>query len=238
VVVLFPLLAGIASLHQLALRLKSLAENPLHLLLILSALLAWAPQVYYWHLITGKWWVYSYAYSYKHEAFIYWSSPRLVQTLLGFQSGWLVYAPLMVLSFLGWRALRQSSLGSLALPAATCFLLTWYLCSSWWAYTFSASFGYRALCEHGAYLILPLSAWLNRHLLVGSRWRSIALTAMLIWGCKGSVAMAWHYRAPWDGPGFPYGRFKQELKRAYRIPLPKKYVPYEGNAPWPSTTRP
>jgi len=238
VVVLFPLLAGIASLHQLALRLKSLVEKPLHLLLILSALLAWAPQMYYWHLITGKWWVYSYAYSYKHEAFIYWSSPRLVQTLLGFQSGWLVYAPLMVLSFLGWRALRQSSLGSLALPAATCFLLTWYLCSSWWAYTFSASFGYRALCEHGAYLILPLSAWLNRHLLVGSRWRSIALTAMLVWGCKGSVAMAWHYRAPWDGPGFPYGRFKQELKRAYRIPLPKKYVPYEGNAPWPSTTRP
>ncbi len=238
VVVLFPLLAGITSARQLGLRIKTLVQQPLHFILILSALLVWIPQVHYWHLITGKWWVYSYEYSYKHEAFIYWASPRLVQTLLGFQSGWLVYAPLMVLAFLGWRALRQSSIGALALPAATCFLLTWYLCSSWWAYTFSASFGYRALCEHGAYMALPLGAWLNRQLFVGARWRRMALVAALGWGCKGSVAMAWHYRAPWDGPGFPYSRFKHELKRAYRIPLPKKYVPYEGNAPWPSTPNP
>ena len=63
---------------------------PILLLWPLMQVLIWIPQLFYWHLLTDRW----FYYSYVNESF-FWTEPLVGKVLFSFRNGWLIYSPLM-----------------------------------------------------------------------------------------------------------------------------------------------
>lgn len=153
VIVLYILLYNTGSISDFRERLRFFT-NRWYLLLSMAilAFLIFVPQLLYWHYVTGDWIV----YSYQEEGFTHWKNPQVMTVLFGKRGGWFVYTPLMLAAsfFLFWMLLKKK-------PDAWAILLTMaaivYLDASWWAPSFSASAGYRALIEFLPLMAFPLA---------------------------------------------------------------------------------
>ena len=178
IVALFILLYDVASLPELRQRIRFFLRNyRLLLLMAVVAVIVWLPQMAYWHHVTGKWVV----WSYQSEGFPFWKNPQVRTVLFGKRGGWFVYTPLMLaamisLLIMAWRR-------KLSGPAilATMILII-YTVSSWWAPTFSASAGYRALIEFLPLMAVPLAFMITRFLTLekGRVKTSLMVLAMII----------------------------------------------------------
>jgi len=127
IIILLPLLYGVLGVDSMRLRLKMLWERKNVIILAgLLSLLVLSPQLIYWKMITGSW-LY---YSYPTESF-YFSNPHVLEGLMGFRKGWLIYTPVMALSLIGISMLR-GSLGKFTTPILVFFALNCYIIFSWW----------------------------------------------------------------------------------------------------------
>lgn len=119
------------------------------ILMMLAFLMVWAPQLLFWKWVSGDWFLYTYG----NEGF-FWNNPQIMNSLFSYRKGWLVYTPLMVLSFAGlpflWIKYRP-----LFWQVITVLGLAIYINSSWWCWWFGGSFGNRAYID--AYGIYALS---------------------------------------------------------------------------------
>ncbi len=111
----------------------------------------------YWHSIVGKYFVYTYGYTPEvSEKFIYWNKPKVGCVLFGVINGWLIYSPFFFLFIVGliWLLIKRfdSAFGILL-----CFMFIVYANASWWSYTFSCSFGYRAFIEYYPLFSIPIA---------------------------------------------------------------------------------
>jgi len=133
---------------------RSVARNPHHLLIALVGVLIFiAPQLLYWHTVTGDWVFYSYVNAGEGLDL---GSPHVKEFLFSFRKGWFVYTPLMVLAIAGLLALWQN--GRNVFWALTVFLIAdVYLISSWtnWWYA-GGSFSARAIVPSFVLLAIPL----------------------------------------------------------------------------------
>ena len=152
VAVFYFLLYGIREWQDLRERFRFLISQwkPVVWMLFTGALVA-VPQMIYWHYVTGEW-IY---YSYQDEGFPYWKSPHLGTVLFGARGGWYIYTPVMLaasllLVWLAWK--RRFSAPAILLVMASILWIN----GSWWAPTFSASAGYRALVEYLPFMAVPL----------------------------------------------------------------------------------
>lgn len=151
---LIPLVWGINSFGDIKSRFSFLKK---HVLKISAGLffgfVFLGIQLAYWKISTGHW-VY---YSYRHEKF-YLFQAHVLEGLIGFRKGWLIYAPVMVFSLAGFYFLRRyAKEGRFALMIF--FPLNCWLVFSWWCWWYGGSFGMRALVEAQAFLTLPMGAF-------------------------------------------------------------------------------
>lgn len=147
------LLYGISSFRELGQRLTMLAHRwQLLLFMAFVSFMIFIPQMLYWHRVTGKWIVYSYA----DERFTNALSPQFCTVLFGARGGWYVYTPLMIIATGG--LLYLAYLRKLTAPAILLMMvLIIYVNASWFNPTFSSSAGYRALVEWIPFMCIPLA---------------------------------------------------------------------------------
>jgi len=178
VVVLVFLFYGAADLRAWRGKLALMQRNSLQLLCaLLAAIAVVTPQLAYWKYNTGAWLYYSYG----DEGFFF-SKPRIVEGLLSYRKGLLVYTPIMSFAFAGTVVLWRKSRGWFWL-VVTFTAVNLYVVFSWWCWWYGGSFGLRALIESYAIWAIPIAAVYERLLSCGRVVRSVAVLLIGILVC-------------------------------------------------------
>lgn len=150
---LYLFLYGVRDGKTLVSRLKLWFKKPwVILVVIFSGVLIAIPQMLYWHKITGKF----IFYSYQNFGFPYWTNPKIGTVLFGEKNGWFLYTPLVFFAMGGlYTAILRKSYNSLTVLLI--LIAAVYINASWWAPTFSAAVGQRAMIDFLPFIIFPLA---------------------------------------------------------------------------------
>ncbi len=150
--------------------------NRLLLLMAVTAVIVWLPQMVYWKEMTGHWLWFSYG---SDERFFF-GDPAIVKGLFSWRKGLFIYTPLMIFSFAGIIALwiRRSPH---ALAITTFVPLNIYIIFSWWCWWYGGGFGQRAFIDSYALMAVAAAALLSQSFSAGRRFFSVAvMTAFLL----------------------------------------------------------
>jgi hypothetical protein len=177
-------------------KLNLLARQRLPLLAALGVSFAvLLPQLAYWKYGTGSW-IY---YSYQDEGAFFFARPRIVDGLLGYRKGLLVYTPILFLAFAGMLLLPRR-LGEWSWAVATFTAANIYIVFSWWCWWYGGSFGMRALIEAYAIWAIPMAAMLEWLLSRGRFAAAATLNAVALLVCLNIFQMDQYWRGilHWD----------------------------------------
>jgi hypothetical protein len=123
------------------------------LLMMAMFLLVWVPQFAFWKYVSGNW----FFYTYSNESF-FWNNPQIINSIISFRKGWLVYTPLMALAFIGLPFLWKQS-RPLFWQVVSVLAILIYINSSWWCWWFGGSFGNRAYIDGYGIFALSIAAF-------------------------------------------------------------------------------
>ncbi len=154
-IVLLFLLWEISRFYEIKLRLKLLLKNwPLIALMIITAFMIWIPQLLYWKMQTGSYFINSY-----NEQF-YFNNFHIHKALLGFRKGWFIYTPVMFFAVVGVFFMKKKIK---AIRTAYYFFLPAliYVTYSWWCWWYGGSYGARTMIDIYAVMSLPLAALIS-----------------------------------------------------------------------------
>ena len=148
---LIPLLWGMEKLSFSAIkqRLTLLIKQFKPLIIAASCAVAvLSIQLIYWKYVSGHWFVYSYGTGQK----LYFRSPNFFNYTFSYNTGWLLYTPMMVLSFVGLLPFLRNGKNKVAITLF--FLLNYYIICSWniWWY------GGRAMVQSYPILMFPIAS--------------------------------------------------------------------------------
>ena len=150
--IIFILLWGVGTKDELSQRLQFLWEEKLSIgLSLFFFCMPILPQIYYWYSTTG----YLFLNSYPDHAF-HFSSPMILEVLIGFRKGWLIYSPIL---WFGWIGLLMyfKAYRSIMVPVLVYLAINIYVVSSWNWWWYGGSFGMRALIEASIPLSIPMA---------------------------------------------------------------------------------
>jgi len=171
------------------LRIKYIASHYQHLLLMIAAyMLIWAPQLAFWKFSTGHWFMYTYG----DEGFFF-NNPQVLSSLFSYRKGWLIYTPLMALTFIGLPFLWKKNREIFWQVSALLVLLT-YINASWWCWWFGGSFGLRAYIDGYGLFALAIGAFLQAIFNVKSKIASFLFPAVFIFFIGVNLLQTWQYR--------------------------------------------
>lgn len=156
VCVLIPLLWNINDFKG---KIQKVRENLYHVpAAIVIIFICILPQLIYWKLITGSFFVDS--YNNPGEGLDL-NSPHTFKFLFSFRKGWFIYTPVMILSIIGLFQLYKKNRKAFW-PIFTFFIIYLYVISSWtvWWYT-GGSFSSRAIVPAYVALSIPLGYFIN-----------------------------------------------------------------------------
>ena len=145
---LLPLLWGMSSITDINTRLKTIVSHFNKYALAIICFLALAMiQPIYWKYVTGEWLVYSYG-----EQGFSWLRPHIYDYTFSYKSGWLRFAPMMILPFVGLWIFYKKRVNTI--PVIFFFLLSYYVVTAWdvWDY------GGRAMVQYYPILAFPFAA--------------------------------------------------------------------------------
>jgi len=189
-----------------------------YLMIIFIGILFFTPQILYWSYTSGHFTIYSYVSKDYIETFKYLTSPKIYQVLLGVESGWLIYSPVFIFFFVGlficlFKKINHS-FGILLI-----FLIILYLNASWWAYTFSCSFGYRSLIEYYPLCAIPIaylfSKIFNRKKIVPKIAMIFLLTVFSFFNVR---IAGFYYKEPcWSAPEWTWVNYNKIINNAFYI---------------------
>jgi hypothetical protein len=115
------------------------------------ALVIFAPQIAYWHAITGH----LFLNSYQHESFD-WLHPQIANFLFSIRRGVFFWTPILLIAVIGLpRFLKSEKV--LAAAVLIVLILEVYICSSWWSWYFGMSFGVRPITDMMPLIALPMA---------------------------------------------------------------------------------
>jgi hypothetical protein len=217
VAVLYIFLYGITSLKELSQRIFFwLRKWYVALLIATTVFLVFIPQFIYWHMVTGKWFIYTYGYNkYANEAFIYWNNPKIFQVLFGKVSGLFSYTPLMLMALAGmlWMLIQKTreSVATILL-----FLLTLYVIASWWCYSYDCGFGHRGFVDIYALLAIPMAFFISKVFSCRNFWIKAAFIPMVFFLIYINIrlSMMYHYGGCWNGPGWTWKHYRNVVHEA------------------------
>jgi hypothetical protein len=166
---LFWLFYDVSSFTALKQRFMFLFKRFYLVLLIgFMAFLIWLPQFVYWKEVTGQWLFFSYG-----EERFFFTKPHILAALFSYQKGFLVYAPIFILSFIGLIGLYRSK-KSLFWSTFLVLMLFVYAYASWWCWWFGGSYGMRAYIDFYPLLAIPM-LFSVRWILLQRKWIKVLL---------------------------------------------------------------
>lgn len=117
-----------------------------------TALITFSPQLIYWKLTAGEFLLNSYANN-PGEG-MDWLTPYFVNVLFSFKGGWLIYTPMMIFSIIGFYFWIRND-RSTGVAGLICFLIFFYVVSCWTTWWYPGHFGHRGMFD--IYPILAIS---------------------------------------------------------------------------------
>lgn len=160
ILALFPLIYGLNKNNRV-LTISTLRQAKPLLIGAMLFLLPWIPQVVYWKYATGSF----IFYSYDQEGFFF-NKPHIIEGLIGYRKGWLVYSPMMVLALVGLFVSRSYS--TIKKPLMLIFPLFMFVVFSWWCWWYGGSFGSRVMIETYPFLLIGLASFVQ--LILSKKW--------------------------------------------------------------------
>ena len=193
VILVFVSLLGITRLHDARQRIGALRRHSHLLALGMAAFVVpLLPQVAYWHVITGKFFVY--AYGDEHLDLL---RPHLFSVLFSVRKGLFFWAPLLLLAVVGLSYLRRYAPETFVPAVAYLAVSTWVI-ASWSTWWYGGSLGQRAFVETLPVFALGLAALVET---VQERIRRVVLLslvgALTLLGVHNMVAY-WLLEIPFD----------------------------------------
>lgn len=167
------LLTGVNHVADLKIRWLFIGRHYRHvLLLMLITSLTLLPQLLYWHYVTGHYFVSSYG----EEGFFF-KNPHVIDCLVGFRKGWLVYSPVFFFALAGVWMLRKQHSRDFLFTILILLPPSFYLISSWWCWWYGGSFSLRPMIDFYPLLAIPLAACIFKiqQLSKVSRWLGFGL---------------------------------------------------------------
>ena len=154
-------------------------------LMIVAFIAAGLPQLIYWKYITGQW----FYWSYTGERF-YFDNPHIIEGLLGYRKGWLVYTPIMFFAVAGLFFMKKKC-NSYQWAVVIPFVVLVYVLLSWWSWWYGGSFGNRAFIDLYGLLAVPMASFydycLSRKLKSGIIVLSLSLITL-------NLFQTWQYK--------------------------------------------
>ncbi len=148
---------NITSWHELKNRiLFFLKKWYLLLLMIIIFIIIWIPQFMYWKYISGNY----IFYSYPDSMGFFFNNPQLLNTMLSWRKGLLIYTPVLIFAFIGVGLLYKNK-KEFFFPIVIYWLFTWYIISSWWDWWYGGSLGLRPFIDSYGILAIGLAAFLT-----------------------------------------------------------------------------
>ena len=174
---LIPLLWGVNSWAACRERFVFLKKHVWKIgLTLLAFLVMLIPQSLYWYFVSGQFWY----NGYQGEHFT-WTDPKILDGLINYTNGWLVYTPVMSFAILGLFFVRKYAVDAFW-PTISFLLIHWYIIYSWWCWYYINGFGSRPMIEVMPLLSFSFAAFITmfyRH-----SWFKITgvlLAAFFIW---------------------------------------------------------
>lgn len=110
--------------------------------IVLAGCVSIFPQLLYWHIATGHWFVYSYG---SNESF-YWLAPQIWNFLFSVRKGLFFWSPILLLAVVGIIAAYRMR-GRLYTGLVVFFVVIVYVSSAWWFWSYGGSFGQRVAVD-------------------------------------------------------------------------------------------
>lgn len=153
---IFILLWGL-NLKKISERLMLFWKNKKSLLFsVILSLVVFLPQLIYWKVITGNFFV----FSYQGEYFDF-LHPQILNVLFSVQKGFIFWSPVIVLGLLGIFVLK-GKLKAWLTPTVVFLIINFIIISSWWAWSYGGGFGHRAFVESFAVISVPMAALIDK----------------------------------------------------------------------------
>ncbi|MDX2172441.1 MAG: hypothetical protein SFY56_04930 [Bacteroidota bacterium] len=130
----------------------------------------------YWKYVSGKFIINPYGASNAGEG-LELLHPHLLEVLVSFRKGWLVYTPLMFFTLFGFRHLYKNN-KTLFTPIFIYFTINFYIVASWSCWWYGACFGVRSLIPSYAVLSIPLAFCIQA--VFQSKLKSIYLSLIIL----------------------------------------------------------
>lgn len=154
-ILIFPALIGIGSFADFKNRI--LANWKMIIVAGVAAFLVFVPQMLYWKAQSGHF-LFN---SYMDQGKFWFLKPKIINGLLSFRKGWLIYTPVMLFAFAGFFWLKKY-FPKVLLPLVVFLAINIYVVYSWWCWWYGGSFGSRPMIDIYGLMALPLAAFLQK----------------------------------------------------------------------------
>jgi hypothetical protein len=130
----------------------------------------------YWKFVSGKFIINPYGASNAGEG-LELLHPHLLEVLVSFRKGWLVYTPLMLFTLFGFKHFYKIN-KPLFMPIFIYCVINFYIVASWSCWWYGACFGVRALIPSYAILSIPLGY--SIHAIFQAKLKAVYLSLMVL----------------------------------------------------------
>jgi len=154
---------------------------------VIIAFLFLSLQLFYWKYITGHW----FFDAYIDEHFVF-NQSEIISFLVSFRKGWLVYTPIMIFAVLGFIPLYKKS-RAVFYSTLVSTLITIYIFSSWWAWSYGFCFGMRPMIDSYSLLSFPMTAFFG-FVLTKKKIYSAGMFTVIFLFISLNLFQAWQYK--------------------------------------------
>jgi hypothetical protein len=172
IVLLFPALISISSFSGF---LERIQKNwKLILIAGVAAFLVLLPQLLYWKAQTGHF-IFN---SYMDQGKFFFLKPQIINGLLSYRKGWLIYTPIMIFAIFGFIWTRKYA-SNLFLPILVFTVINIYVVYSWWCWWYGGCYGSRPMIDMYGIMAIPLAAFIQK---IGStkNWAKVVVALLFV----------------------------------------------------------
>jgi glycosyltransferase involved in cell wall biosynthesis len=219
VVILYLLLYDVKSWKSLVERTQFwLSKWYFGILFLITIFIVFIPQMVYWHLVTGKWFIYAYGYAPAGpEKFLYLAKPKVIEVLFGSISGIYTYAPVLLFNLVG-IVIMIIKRSRDVWPILIIQLITLYLISSWWCYTFDCGYGHRGFIDYYALFAIPMAYSL--HKIISYRKTGVktllAFTFVFLMYLNVRLSLMYNWDPCWSGSSWKWKQYSNVINKAVK----------------------
>ena len=211
VLLFYPLLYGVISWKSFGGRLVFLQKNwPKLLVAAAVAAVLWLPQMWYWHYLSGHWFI----DPYYTESFKFWNRPLVHYVLFSYLNGLFIYNPVLLLPVAAlFFMLKNNCLNAWA--SLLVFAVSTYIFSSWWCWWFGGAYGHRCYVELLPILVLPTGFVFSQLFKIKHKWlktSALAIIGLLVFY---NVRMVILYKPAWSDMSMNWDKYWKVFEKVF-----------------------